>query len=249
MKLKVIDVSKWNGTINFNKVVKAGIYGVIIRAGHGTSEDPLFLSNYVNAENVGLKVGAYWYTNCTNEKGAKAEAQAFLSVVKNKTFELPLYMDIEEQSQISLADKEITAVVNTFCTTLEEAGYYAGIYSMDSFYARKSMLQLQKRYTAWVAKWSKSTPQYCTSFDLWQYTNTAKVDGINTDVDASYCYKDFEKIVKSKQLNGFNANKQANSGNTQYTLKIETPIISETKARMLVTVLKTYGITAKIQSL
>lgn len=248
MKLKVLDVSKWNGTVNFNKVVKSGVYGVIIRAGHGTSEDPLFLSNYINAKNAGLRVGAYWYTNCVNVKEAKTEAQVFLNVIKNKTFELPVYMDIEEKSQVALADKQITAVVNTFCTTLEKAGYYAGVYSMDSFFVRKSMRQLQKRYSTWVAKWSENTPRYCTSFDLWQYTNTAKIDGINTDVDVSYCYKDFEKIIKSKQLNGFKK-QQANSENTRYTLKIETPIESETKARMLVSMLKTQGITAKIQSL
>ena len=248
MKLKVVDVSKWNGTINFGKVAKSGVYGVIIRAGHGTSEDPLFLSNYINAKNAGLRVGAYWYTNCVNAKEAATEVQAFLTAIKDKTFELPTYMDIEEQPQIALPDKEITAVVNTFCTALEKAGYYAGIYSMDSFYARKSMQQLQKRYTAWVAKWSENTPRYCTAFDMWQYTNDAKIDGINTDVDVSYIYKDFEKIIKSKQLNGFKK-QQTNSENTQYTLKIETPIESETKARMLVSILKTYGITAQIQAL
>lgn len=201
--VKVIDVSKHNGTIDFEAVKLSGIYGVIIRAGYGRSvsqKDPAFEKYYRDAKEAGLTVGTYWYSYAESPAEAEIEAAAFCKAIEGKSFELPVYYDIEEKKHLSLGLKVCSEMADRFCRHLEEKGYFAGIYSFDAFYANFSD-EVKRKYSKWVARIENVKPVRCTDYDLWQYTWKASVKGIAGECDCSYCYKDFPAIIKKAGLN------------------------------------------------
>jgi GH25 family lysozyme M1 (1,4-beta-N-acetylmuramidase) len=121
-----IDVSKWNGSIDFTKVKNSGYDFVIIRAGYGkvaSQKDENFETNYKNAKSAGLNVGAYWYSYATTTNEAKVEAKLFIECLKGKSFEYPVYVDIEEQKTLKAGKTNVTNIINAFCLELENAGY------------------------------------------------------------------------------------------------------------------------------
>lgn len=203
---KIIDISKWNVVTDWAAVKASGIDGVIIRAGYGrliSQKDITFDNFYNGAKAAGLNVGAYWYSYATTATEAATEAAVFMQAIKGKTFELPVYMDIEEEKHVALGKKICTQMVEAFLSTLENAGYYAGVYSFDGFFATNLPSDVGIRYSCWVARVENVKPSYCAHYDMWQYSWKGKVPGITGVVDMDYCYKDFPKIIKIKQLNGF----------------------------------------------
>ena len=126
-----IDVSQWQGNIDFSKVKAAGIKFVIIRAGYGkyiSQKDPYFEQNYKRAKAAGLNVGVYWYSYANTAADARAEADVCLQVIKGKQFEYPIYFDLEERSQFNKGAAFCSSLVTAFCDTIEKAGYFAGLY-------------------------------------------------------------------------------------------------------------------------
>ena len=213
MEKRVIDLSSWNGLVDFGKVKADGITGVIIRAGatgygaaHTKFKDEKFETNYKNAKAAGLEVGAYYYSCAMNEAEAKAEAEFFASCIKGKQFELPVYMDVESTDAPSdlriLGKQKLTAIIVKFCETMEKAGYFAGVYS-GKYWARDYFdLSVVSRFTFWLAHWTTKT-DFTGAFDMWQYSATGRIKGVSGDVDLNYQYKDFAPIIKSLGLNGF----------------------------------------------
>lgn len=136
---RLIDLSKWNGKVDFNRVRCAGIDGVIIRTGFGVANprqiDRRFEEYYSWAKAAGLYVGAYHYSYAKTAAESVAEAEFMLKILKGKSFELPVYGDFEEQGRISKS--VCTAMVRAFCDRLEDAGAWAGIYSYDTFFRDK----------------------------------------------------------------------------------------------------------------
>lgn len=212
--MKVIDVSKHNGDkIDWKKVKAAGVYGVIIRAGYGryiSQKDKFFEQNYAGAVAAGLHVGSYWYSYADSPADAKLEAQVFLEAIKDKKFDLPVYFDIEEPKHSKMSKTICTAMCDAFCSTMEKAGYFCGVYSYDSFFTTNLYPTITQKYSQWVARiGSKPTNEY----DMWQYTWTDTIDGISGKVDSNRCYKTFPDIIKKAGLNGY--------GNKSVTYKIE----------------------------
>ena len=126
-----IDVSSWQGNIDFAKVKASGIDFVIIRAGYGREtrqNDNCFELNYRNAKAAGLDVGAYWYSYADSAEDAVKEACACMEVIKGKKFEYPIYFDLEEQSQFAKGRNFCDSVIKAFCGELEKNGYLAGLY-------------------------------------------------------------------------------------------------------------------------
>ncbi len=201
--MKIIDVSKHNGKIDWVKVKKSGVQGVIIRAGYGkviTQKDPLFEENYKGAESVGLHIGAYWYSYAVNPAEAKLEAEVFLKAIGGKKFDLPVYFDIEEEKQVKLGKTMCTAMTDAFCSTVEKAGYFVGVYSFDSFFTTNLNSVIPQKYTCWVARiGGKPTNRH----DMWQYSWKEKINGINGETDVNTCYKDFPSIIVNAKLNGY----------------------------------------------
>ncbi|MDE6131746.1 MAG: glycoside hydrolase family 25 protein [Oscillospiraceae bacterium] len=204
--MKVIDVSKHNGTINWSDVKKDGIEGVIIRAGHGklaSQKDPMFETNYKGALTAGLHIGAYWYSYAVTAAEAKNEAEVFLEAIKGKKFDLPVYLDIEDKTQVPLGKKVCTDIVNTFMGVLEAAGYFAGVYSFDSFFGSNLEAAVRSRYALWVARVENVAPAYAPEWGMHQYSWKGKVSGINGDVDMDNCIKDYPTVIKNSGLNGY----------------------------------------------
>lgn len=203
---KIIDVSKWNGTIDFTKVKATGVKGVIIRAGYGKTieqKDKTFERYYADAKAAGLHIGSYWYSYANDVATATIEANVFLAAIKNKKFDLPVYLDMEEASQVKLPKSLCTQMAVAFCGTLENAGYYAGVYSFDSFFNSSWELSIQSRYTCWPARVENVRPQFCRKYDMWQFSWKGEVDGITGDVDLNQCFRDFPTIIQNAGLNGY----------------------------------------------
>ena len=189
-----IDVSKWNGGIDFNKVKSAGVKFVIIRAGFGVNGiDRLFKANYKAAKEAGLKIGVYWYSYAKTKAELQNEIFAFLNAIKGMQFEMPVYWDIEEEWVIN----NINYVIPTVCTALEKAGYFAGYYVSSSINVFVSD-ENKKRFPSWVAHWGKKAGTYKP---MHQYSSTGEISGINGNVDLDFCSTDFPAIITEKGLN------------------------------------------------
>jgi GH25 family lysozyme M1 (1,4-beta-N-acetylmuramidase) len=201
----IIDVSKHNGKIDWAKVKAAGVTAAIIRAGYGrvmTQKDPCFEENYRCAKENGIKVGTYWYSYATTAADAAKEAKICMKAIKGKTFEYPVYFDIEEPRHLKLTAAVCGDIVTAFCTALEKEKYFAGVYSFDSFFSTNLGESITKRFAAWVANVSASEPKYCKNYGMWQYSWKGKIDGIKGDVDLNKAYKDYPSIIAKAKLNG-----------------------------------------------
>lgn len=203
--MKGIDVSVHNGNIDWGKVKADGIEFAILRAGFGRLEkqkDEKFEQNYAGAKAVGIPVGAYWYSYAMDEDEARLEADVFLSVIRGKQFEMPVYFDLEEKKQFDLGKEKVSAIMRAFLERVESAGYFTGLYGSASSLTTHTADDIKTHYTIWLAHWVDKT-NYSGAYGIWQYSEKGKVDGINGNVDLDICYKDFTTIIKGKGLNGW----------------------------------------------
>ena len=205
MAMKGIDVSKWQGVIDFAKVKKSGVDFVIIRAGYGkeiSQKDPYFERNYAGAKTAGLYVGTYWYSYADSVENAKREADTCLAILAGKQFELPIYYDMEEQKQFARGKSFCDSIITAFCNALEAAGYYAGLYmslyNLDN-YASEAV---RGRYTVWVAQYA-SQCTYKGQYGIWQYSSEGNISGVSGNCDMDECYIDFPSIIMDGSLNGY----------------------------------------------
>lgn len=204
MATKIIDVSTWQGNIDWSEVKADGVQGAIIRAGFGkvaSQKDNKFERNYTNAKAAGMPIGAYWYSYATSVADAKKEAEVCLSILKGKQFEYPIYYDLEDPSMTGCGKSVLTQIATTFCETLESAGYYVGIYSNPNWLNNYLNYNTVKKYTLWLAHWGVSEPSY--ECGLWQYSSSGSVSGISGRVDMNWGYQDFPTEIKNGKFNGF----------------------------------------------
>ena len=202
-----IDVSKWQGEFNFAKAKDEGVEFVILRGAYSTSKDTKFESYYKTCKELNLPVGVYHYSMAKSVSEARSEANFLINnVLKEKQFEYPIYMDVEDKVQGALGKDLLTDIVIAFCDTLEKAGYYVGIYSSASFFGTYMHESKLERFDKWIAQWSKSCT-YKGNYGMWQFggeTNLIRKN-IVADVvcDQDYAYYDYPSIMKEKGLNGF----------------------------------------------
>lgn len=192
MEYRGIDVSKWQGNIDYKKVKSTGIEFIIARIGYGmydNQKDPKFEDNYKGATQNNIPIGVYLYSYALNESDAKREADVVLKWLGNRKLNLPVYYDVEDKSQSTLSKSTLTKMCETFCEKIESAGYWAGIYANKNWLTTHlDYKYLEKKYTIWVAQYnSKNT--YSGKYDMWQYTSKGKVNGINGNVDMNILYK------------------------------------------------------------
>ncbi len=203
--MKGIDVSKYNGSINWSEVKKSGIDFAILRAGYGQYEnqkDETFENNYAAAKKAGVKLGAYIYSYAKSAEDAKKEAAVFLKWLKGKQFEMPVYYDVEENSQAKKGKAFVSLLIKNFCSVMENAGYFVGVYANKNWFENYIDDECKKRYASWVAQWAKKNT-YNGAYGLWQYSASGKVNGISTSVDLDTSYKDYPSIIVSGGFNGF----------------------------------------------
>lgn len=200
--LKGIDVSSFQGDINFQKVKADGIDFVIIYGGMGrlaSQKSTYFEKNYQNARSAGLKIGAYWYSYAKSAAEAELEAKACIAAIGNKEYDLPIFLDMEESSQFALGQNTCSAIVKTFCDYLIQKGIRAGLYISYSPLMSHIRSDVRNAYPMWVAQyWNKC--QY-DGAAIWQYSDKGEVNGISTYVDMNYLY-DQSLLKSSSQTSG-----------------------------------------------
>ena len=208
MEMKGIDVSKWQGNIDWAKVKNSGVDFAIIREGYGKKDpkqvDKKFYDNYNGAKAVGIHVGVYHYSYADSVDDAIKEAQFCLENIKGLEMDFPIVFDIEDKEQLKLDNRQRTDIVKAFCSEIEKAGYYAMFYCNLSWlnnYLIKS--ELLPKYDLWLAQWDTNIPG--VQCGLWQYSSTGKIDGINGNVDLNMAYKDYPSIIKSMKSEHHNS--------------------------------------------
>ena len=199
--LRGIDVSGWQGTIDFNAVKESGVDYVIIKAGGSYSTVPTWEINYENARRAGLKVGAYWYSYAVTLEEGRQEAKAFIEAMKGKQFDFPVYFDIEESDQFAKGASFCTTLIDTFCTALESSGYYAGVYCSTNWFRNSVGEDVRAKRPAWIADY-RGGCYYDGAYGAWQY-GAGEVDGVEFDADLNWGYFDYSRFIRSSKLNGF----------------------------------------------
>lgn len=202
---KGIDVSRYQGEIDWKKVKASGVQFAMLRAGYGrfdAQKDAQFERNYKEAKAAGVPVGAYLYSYAKSVEDARNEAKVFLQWVKGKQFAYPLAFDVEEAEQAQKGKQFVSDLIRAFCETVEQAGYYVCIYANKYWLDNYIDADCKKRYDVWVAQWAK-TNTYNGAYGMWQYTSDGAVSGISGRVDLDESYKDYPSIMRKNGLNGF----------------------------------------------
>lgn len=206
--VKGIDVSTFQGDIDWNKVKADGVGFAILRAGYGklaTQVDAKFLQNYRNAKKAGVPVGAYWYSYAHTVEEAKLEAAACINTLKGTQLEYPVYYDVEENSQYKLGKAQVSTIIKTFCDAMEAAGYWVGVYTNTAWYNSVINDEIKKRYAIWIAHWGVSKPGISGDYGLWQYGvgKNNPIRGISGDVDLDYSYIPYPTLIKDAGRNNW----------------------------------------------
>lgn len=191
-----IDVSKYQGNIDWGAVAASGINFAIIRVGYrGSSsgaliQDPNFKKNISGATKAGIKVGLYFFTQAVNEAEAVEEASMAMSLASGYKVTYPIFIDTERASDgraNGLSKSARTAVVKAFCQTIRNGGYKAGVYASKSWYANQLNASALNGYCIWVAQYNSSCT-YSGKYDMWQYSSKGSVSGIKGNVDMNISY-------------------------------------------------------------
>lgn len=199
--LSGIDVSEAQGYINWEDV-KTEKYFAIIRAGFGTMGiDKMYERNYVSAKRAGIKLGAYLYSFADSTADAKLEANHFVSLLKGKQFEWPVYINVEEKSIFNQGI--CNDVVKAFCSVLEANRFYCGLYTTVNYLNKYFDSDVRTKYTIWVADWDVPRPSYYGTYHVWERTNKEGCRGIRGAVPQNTGYLDFEPVMKKAHLNGY----------------------------------------------
>lgn len=197
-----VDVSKYQGIINWTEVKSAGVDYAIIRLGYrgyGTGAlvtDSYYEKNMQGAINAGLKVGVYFFSQAINTQEAVEEASMCLDYVKKYNITLPIYFDTEYVGNSARADElspnHRTTIAIAFCETIQNAGYKAGIYASKSWFYNQLEFNRISNYSIWVAHYtSADKTDFKYNYDIWQYTGSGSCPGIKNSVDKNILYKLF----------------------------------------------------------
>lgn len=190
-----IDVSKWQGEIDFNKVKNAGATFVMMRIGVQKSAngelsvDNYYLQNIKNAKEAGLKVGVYLYSIATSRDEAIEHANWVIKTLDGEKLNLPIVFDWENWSKwnsYKISFHEINEIANAYMNTVKEAGYEGMLYS-SKFYL-ENIWENKLDYPVWLAHYTEKT-SYQGKYIMWQLCNNGRIDGINGDVDIDILYK------------------------------------------------------------
>lgn len=200
-----IDVSRYQGKVDWNAVKRAGVKFAIIRAGYGqyiSQKDPYFEINYAGAKAAGIPCGAYWYSYAKTAQAGITEAGIFNQVIKGKQFELPVYFDQEDKSLASLTRSVKTSIATAFCAAMLKYGWFPGYYCYTAWAAGVDYAGIAKMYTCWLADYRTGYDKVLPR-DIHQYTSKGRVAGIGGDVDMNTMTRDFETEIRKSGLNGW----------------------------------------------
>lgn len=204
---EIIDVSKWQGVIDWEKVKASGIDGAMLRAGYGAGTvDPQFDRNARECNRLGVPIGAYWFSYAWTNDMARREAEHCLATIAPYQLDLPVAFDWEYDSMerakrngVTPGRAEITGYADAFLSTIEAAGYYAVNYTNIDYLTRYYDGERLKKYDVWLAAYRETRPT--ARHNMWQYTSTGRVAGIAGNVDRNRAYINFPAVIAAAGLN------------------------------------------------
>ena len=216
-----LDISKWNGNIDWKAVKEANIDFVIIRAGYGTGYvDPYFKKNIESAIKNDLMVGIYWFSYAHSYQGAKLEAEKCYKTIKpyKKHINLPVFWDFEYDS-VNVANRKgyhiskklASGMADTFCTTIKNKGMRAGIYTNIDYSERYFTKKVLNKYHCWVAQWT-SNCTYKEHYIIWQCTDNFRINGKKFDLNRLYINRYKYDLQQSKARTKMTVSATAYSG-------------------------------------
>ena len=219
MPRTILDVSKWQGSIDWDKVKASGLVsGVMIRAMGNSKEgkpskpyiDPYFARNYAECTRLGIPVGVYGYFKATTKAQANKELALFKQALGGRMFQLPVAVDIEDKLQEALSKSALTDIVAHCLSVVESWGVYAMLYTGLNFGQTNLYMggAALKPYDVWLARYPKDQsktkpedkPKTDFPYGIWQYTGSGRVPGISGDVDLDWAYKDYAAIIQRAGL-------------------------------------------------
>lgn len=211
----VIDVSRWQGDINWDKVANADIQGAILRIGlRGTKTkailiDERFEEYYNGAKRVGLPVGCYFYSAAESAEEAREEAYFILDKIQSLDlkFEMPVYLDMEADVIEKNGKEIIQTVTTTFLDVMDAAGVYAGVYCStywaNDYYYDDNIIG---NHPLWIADWREECA-YAGDYGMWQFTEKGSVSGIEANyTDLNICYVDYPTLIADIAAGKFQGN-------------------------------------------
>lgn len=210
--LKGIDVSTWQGKIDWDKVKSDGVQFAILRAGYGANViDKQFVRNIKECNRLEIPCGVYWFSYAYTEEMAAKEAMFCLEAIKPYRVEYPVVFDLEydtiefaKKKGVTINKQFASKLVVAFCDVVEKAGYYAMNYANLDYLRNMFDESLLKKYDLWYARYTQNLDR---KVNLWQHTSSGKVSGIVGDVDMNISYLDYAKIIKSAGLNNLSEQK------------------------------------------
>lgn len=218
-----IDVSKWNKTIDWEKVKEAGVEFVIIRCGYrGASTgalvlDPMYEQNIRGAIEADIPVGVYFFTQAVDEVEAVEEASMVIRLIEDYDVDYPVFLDSESAGGRGRADgleaEERTRIHKAFLDTVKASGYETGIYGSRNWLNEQVDMEELSDYRTWLAEYAE-IPAYDGYYHMWQYTSKGSVDGIETRVDLNLCYMNIDTSINhAKGAAGYSGVVSGDSGN------------------------------------
>ena len=202
-----IDISKWNGEIDWKAIKKVNIDFVIIRAGYGTGYvDPYFKINIESAIKNDLMIGIYWFSYSYTYQGAKLEAEKCYKTIRRykDNITLPIFWDFEYDSVNyarnhghSISKKLASGMADTFCTTIKNKGMRAGIYTNIDYANSYFTKDVLSKYHTWIAQWTSSCT-YKGHYIVWQCTDNFRVNGKKFDLNKLYINRYKYNLQQSK---------------------------------------------------
>lgn len=216
--MKGIDVSKWNGNIDWQKVAATDVDYAIIRCGYGDDftyqDDTYWEKNVKGCEDNNIPYGVYIYSYAETVEQAKSEFNHVMRLVQGHTLNFPIYLDVEDSVQEKLPKTTLTNIINTFVGLIHNQGYEVGIYANLNWWTNYIDASIANNQTwfKWVAQYNNTGTTYQGIYQMWQCTSEGKVDGISGNVDLNFWFGQ----VRTRQYNA-------------KSIKLETPTKTTTK--------------------
>ena len=212
MSIKGLDVSKFQGEVDWERVKAAGYQFAMLRAGYGFSTvDEQFRRNASECSRIGLPFGAYWFCYAVSPEAAVQEADGCINTISGYQLDYPVCYDIEQASADYAAGQGVQytpglarQLVQSFCDRVESYGYFAMFYSNRNFLDTYLGEALAARYALWYARYTDTFDG--TDCGMWQYTSQGSVPGISGSVDLDLSYVDYPSVIRSAGLNHLTGN-------------------------------------------
>lgn len=209
MKTKhILDVSRYQGAIDWDAVAASGLVdGAMLKTVStnksfgGIYIDPTFERNYSACKELGIPVGAYYYTYALNKETADSEQAKVKEALAGKTFGMPIVVDVEDNKLKTLSKEALTDLTVYQLKNIEKWGFYAMLYTYTGYkYELYMGGAALSPFDVWLADYTGKTPKVDFKYGMHQYTSKGKVPGISCGVDLSHAYKDYPAIIQKAGL-------------------------------------------------